>query len=64
MLALGVFPEIVKPEKKTPEEWMLVFTGENLTRCPLCAEGIMVTVRIIERLRPRRFLSPALIDTS
>jgi len=64
MLALGVFPEIVKPEEKTLEQWMLVFTGEDLAQCPVCPEGTMLTVRILERLRPRRFWSPAVIDTS
>ena len=39
MLALGYFPEIEKPEPKTPEQWLTIMTGEDITLCPQCKEG-------------------------
>jgi hypothetical protein len=54
LLALGVYPEIPKPEKKTPEQWVFLLTGQDLTLCPVCQKGTMVLVLEIPPLRRRR----------
>jgi hypothetical protein len=38
LLALGVYPKIRKREKKTPEQWIFLLTGQDLTLCPVWPE--------------------------
>jgi hypothetical protein len=47
---LGLAPELPEPDRKTPREWMLQLTGQDVTRCPQCGTG---TLRRTRRLAPR-----------
>jgi hypothetical protein len=67
LLALGVYPEIRTPEKKTPEQRVFLLTGQDLTLCPICQRGTMVLVLEIPPLRRRTTaltLLPPLPDSS
>jgi hypothetical protein len=42
---LGLAPELPEAEPKTPREWMLLLTGEDVTRCPQCGSGTLGRAR-------------------
>ena len=52
---LGLSPELPHAQDKTPREWMLQLTGEDVTRCPQCGAGALRRTR---RLAPRPQAAP------
>jgi hypothetical protein len=63
---LGLDPALPKPEPKTPREWMLELTGQDVTRCPRCGSGTLRPVRGLPLLGPQAQAGqePALHDSS
>jgi hypothetical protein len=65
---LGLEPERPQPDPKTPREWMLELTGEDVTRCPQCGSGTLVRARRLPpasgRDHPTPAPEPAIQDSS
>jgi len=65
---LGLAAERPEPERKTPQEWMLQLTGEDVTRCPQCGQGTFRRLRPLapasNRESAEAVLEPLLEDTS
>ncbi len=47
LLALGKAPLIEKPERKSPREWILERTGEDIELCPECRKGHLTIVQTL-----------------
>ncbi|MDA0841484.1 MAG: hypothetical protein O3B01_23050 [Planctomycetota bacterium] len=45
LLALGEAPLLEKPEKKSPREWILERTGEDIAFCPNGRKGMLPKVQ-------------------
>jgi hypothetical protein len=54
LMALGEAPLLHKPEKKTPTQWILERTGNDITLCPRCRKGALRPVQVLcpQDLRP------------
>lgn len=65
---LGLGAELPEVQEKSTQELMLELTGVDLTRCPVCKEGIMKVVAALPKPPPAHFaksrIQPQILDSS